>query len=113
MSSTINARYISDGFNKRQEDEEKKRFLLEQCQMTSIARFNLLDNAIAGSNMGELYAFRFPSIFIDKNKIIDFRHDRIPKREMAISKAFDALTSTIQSIVIFEDRKVFVSGYND
>ena len=32
---------------------------------------------------------------------------------MALSKAFDALTSMIQSINILEDKKVFVTGNND
>jgi hypothetical protein len=37
----------------------------------------------------------------------------VPKRQMALSKGFDALTSMVQSLVIFEDRKVFVTGNND
>jgi hypothetical protein len=32
---------------------------------------------------------------------------------MAISKGFDALTSMVQSINIFDDKKVFVTGNND
>jgi hypothetical protein len=63
--------------------------------MTTIARFVHLDNAIMGSNFGEIFAFRFPAIFLDKNDIVEFRHDKVPKREMAITKAFDALTSMI------------------
>ena len=113
MSSTIFCRYVNKGFDKENEDEEKKRFALEEMQMTCVARFNLLDNAIIGSNFGEIYAFRFPAVCVDKNKVMDFRHDKLPKREMAISKGFDALTSMIQSLVIFEDKKVFITGNND
>ena len=81
--------------------------------MTNVARFNLLDNAIMGSNFGEIFAFRFGALILDKNHVLEFRNDLIPKREMAISKGFDALTSMIQSINIFEDRKVFITGNND
>ena len=81
--------------------------------MTNIARFNLLDNAVAGSMFGEIFAFRFGATHIDKNKVPDFKYDRVFKRDMAISKAFDALTSMIQSINIFEDKKVFVTGNDD
>jgi len=63
--------------------------------MTNVARFNLLDNAIMGSNFGEIFAFRFPAVYLDKSNIMEFRHDKVPKREMALSKGFDALTSMI------------------
>ena len=43
------------------------------------------------------------NLYLDKNKILEFRHDKVPKRQMAISKGFDALTSMIQSMAIFED----------
>ena len=48
-----------------------------------------------------------------KQRVLDFKYDRVPKRQMALSKAFDALTSMIQSINILEDRKVFITGNND
>ena len=63
--------------------------------MTSCARFNLLDNAVMGSIYGELFAFRFAALYIDKNRVLEFRHDKVPKRNMAISKGFDALTSMV------------------
>ena len=113
LSSTINARYINNKFTKDNDDEEKKNYMLENCTMTNICRFNLLDNAIMGSNFGEIFAFRFPALYLDKNNILEFRHDKVPKRNMAISKGFDALTSMIQSMAIFEDRYVFVTGNND
>jgi hypothetical protein len=33
--------------------------------MTNVARFTLIENAIAGSIYGEIFAFRFPALFID------------------------------------------------
>jgi len=113
LSSTINARYVNTQFNRLSDDEEKKLLVHESCCMTNVARFNLLDNAIMGSNFGEIFAFRFGALILDKNHVLEFRNDLIPKREMAISKGFDALTSMIQSINIFEDRKVFITGNND
>lgn len=113
LSSAVNARYINKNFNRDTEDEEKKKFMLEQCYITNIGRFIKLDNAIIGTNFGEIFAFRFPALYIDKNKARDFQYDKVSKREMAISKGFDALTSMIQSLCIFEDKKVFVTGNND
>ena len=81
--------------------------------MTNVARFTALDNAVMGSLFGEIFAFRFPALFVDKNKVLEFKYDRVLKREMAICKGFDALTSMIQSINIFDDQKVFVTGNND
>ena len=95
LSSSINARYINEGFNRDTDDEEKKKFMLEQCTMTNVARFTALDNAIMGSLFGEIFAFRFPALFIDKNKVLEFKYDKVLKREMAICKGFDALTSMI------------------
>lgn len=81
--------------------------------MTVVSRFQLLDNAVMGSIFGEIFAFRFPCMYIDKNKILEFQYERVAKRQMSISKAFDALTSSILSINIFEDKKVFVTGNSD
>ena len=63
--------------------------------MTSCARFNLLDNAVMGSIYGEIFAFRFPALYIDKNRVLEFKYDKVPKRNMAMSKGFDALTSMV------------------
>jgi len=113
LSSTINARYIDKSFNRLTDDEEKKKFMNETCQMTVVSRFQLLDNAVMGSIFGEIFAFRFPCMYVDKNKILEFQYERVAKRQMAISKAFDALTSSILSVNIFEDKKVFVTGNSD
>jgi len=113
LSSSINARYIDRKFNRGTDDEEKKKFLLEQCFMTNIARFHAIENAICGSVFGEIFAFRFPALFCDKQQVLDFKFDKVPKTQMALSKAFDAVTSMIQSINILDDKKVFVTGNND
>lgn len=81
--------------------------------MTNISRFTLIENAITGSIFGEIFAFRFPALFLDHQKAQVFRHETYNKRDMALSKGFDALTSMIQSINILEDKKVFVTGNND
>lgn len=113
LCSAINARYVNQNFNRDTDDEEKKKLALESSCVTNVARFNLLENAIIGTNFGEIFAFRFPALYVDKNDVMDFKFDIIPKREMSISKAFDALTSNVQSLSIFEDKKVFVTGNND
>ena len=81
--------------------------------MTSVSRFNLIDNAVMGSLFGEIFVFRFPAMLIDRNNVLEFMYDKVPKRTMSVSKGFDALTSMIASINIFEDKKVFVTGNND
>jgi hypothetical protein len=55
-----------------------------------------------GSNFGELFAVRFSALFLDKQRVVEFKHDKIPKRSMSISKGFDAFTSNVTSIGIFE-----------
>ena len=81
--------------------------------MTSVCRLHSGDNAIMGSLFGEIFAFRFPAMFIDRNQVLEFNYDKVSKRQMAVSKGFDALTSMIASINIFDDKKVFVTGNND
>lgn len=107
------ARYINVSFERAPSDEEKKAFAHERCTITNIAKFTLLDNAVMGSNFGELFAIRFPALFVDKVKVNSFDLLMIDKKDMAISKGFDALTSMVKSLAIFEDRKVFVTGNND
>jgi len=66
-----------------------------------------------GSLFGELFAFRFPALFLDGSLVKEFSHDRVCKRNMAVSKGFDCLTSMISSINVFDNKKVFVTGNND
>ena len=113
LSSAINARYIDRKFARETDDEEKKKFILEQSYMTQVARMGEIDIVICGSVFGEIFAFRWDALTCDKQKVLDFKFDRVLKREMAVSKAFDALTSMIQSINIYDDQKVFVTGNND
>ena len=80
LSSSINARYIDRKFNRESEDEEKKKFQLEQCFMTNVARFTLIENAICGSIFGEIFAFRFPALFLDRQNGAVFKHDGVHKR---------------------------------
>ena len=48
--------------------------------MTSIARIRNLDNALMGSLFGEIFAFRFPALFIDRNHVLEFNYDKVSKR---------------------------------
>lgn len=72
LSSSLNVRYVNQGFNKDTDDEEKRKFVLEQAQQTAVCRFNLLNNAVSGSLFGELFAFRFGSLNLDRNRLADF-----------------------------------------
>ena len=72
--------------------------------MTQAARFIQLDDAICGSQDGGLYLFRFKAMTIEKLKVIDFRFDLVPKKDMAATRSFFGHTSMIQNIEIFEDR---------
>ena len=66
-----------------------------------------------GTCFGEIFAFRFSSLTVDKNRVLEFKYDKCVKRDMSISKGFDCLTSMIQSLVIYDDKRVFVTGNND
>lgn len=63
--------------------------------MSSVSRFNLLSNAVCGSIHGDLYLFRFPSMYIDKNNVIDFSVDKLRKIDMALTRGFSAHTSMV------------------
>jgi hypothetical protein len=69
MSSAVNARYVNAKFNKETDDEEKKSFKLEQCFVTNFSRFSLIDNSLIGTNFGEIFAIRFPALYVDKSSI--------------------------------------------
>jgi hypothetical protein len=63
--------------------------------MSSIQRFNMLDNAVCGSVFGDLYLFRFPSMYVDRNNVIDFSIDKLRKIDMALTRGFSAHTSMV------------------
>ena len=73
----------------------------------------MLDFAVFGTNFGEIYAFRFESLIIDKNRLLEFKYDRASKSEMAISKGVDALTTCISSLDVYENKTIFVTGFSD
>ena len=63
--------------------------------MSSVQRFNLLNNAVCGSIHGDLYLFRFPSMYVDKNNVIDFSVEKLRKIDMALTRGFSAHTSMV------------------
>ena len=63
--------------------------------MSSVSRFNLINNAVCGSLEGDLYLFRFPAMYIDKNYVIDFNLEKLRKLEMAVTRGFSAHTSMV------------------
>ena len=69
--------------------------------MTAVNKFQKDENAICGSYFGDLYLFRFPSMFVDRNHVIDFRIDKIKKIDMALTRSFSAHTSMVQCVEIF------------
>ena len=48
--------------------------------MTKAARFTLIENAICGSIFGEIFAFRFPALFLDHQNVAAFKPDGVHKR---------------------------------
>ena len=81
--------------------------------MTQIARFDILNYAIMGSIFGEIYTFRFEELEVDRDHLKDFHYNQVYKRQMSICKQVDALTSTILSLNIFQNKKVFATAKND
>lgn len=113
LPSALNCRYLNRKLNRFTEGHEAKLFAEEQNTMTAISRFSLLKNAVIGSLKGELFVFRFDALTLDDQVRETFEYQRVPKRAMAISKANDACTSKIESLKIFQNRIVCVTGNND
>lgn len=63
--------------------------------MSAVQRFSLLENAVCGSIYGDLYLFRFPAMFVDRNSVIDFSNDKLRKIDMALTRGFSAHTSMV------------------
>lgn len=81
--------------------------------MNKVSLFTVQPNAIAGSHQGGLYIFRFDALCIDKMKVTDFKYDLVKKNEMAATRCFSAHTSMIQSIEIYNDKKVLTTSVSD
>ncbi len=66
--------------------------------MSSVSRFGRsdeIDTAVCGSIYGDLYLFRFQSMFIDKNNVLDFSIDKLRKIDMSLTRGFSAHTSMV------------------
>ena len=84
--------------------------------MSAISRFGRadeIDSAVCGSVYGDLYMFRFPAMFIDKNGVLDFNVDRLRKIDMSLTRGFSAHTSMVQCLEIFGDQSVFSTALSD
>ena len=113
LSSSVNARYVGNQLNKVSQEIEDDIFKQEQIYLTQISRFDVENYAIVGSIFGEIYAFRFESLIVDRDFIKDFQYNRVYKRQMSICKQVDALTSTILALNIYNNKKVFATAKND
>jgi hypothetical protein len=100
MAPTINSRkkgvevFIDDVA------EERKLLYSELIYMTAMQRFGLLENAVCGSMYGDLVAFRFLGLSLERLKVKDFNYDLVRKREMAATRSYRAHTSLINNIEI-------------
>jgi hypothetical protein len=65
--------------------------------MSSVGRFGAIDNAVCGSIHGDLYLYRFPSMYLDKATVNSFNIDKHKKEEMALTRGYTAHTSRILS----------------
>ena len=113
MASSINARYQGNYITPDNPEEEKKLRQLEACKMSAVGRFNILANAVCGSSQGDLYVFRFPSMYVDKNNVMDFNVEKLRKLDMSLTRGFSAHTSMVQCCDIHEDKYVFTTALQD
>ena len=110
LSNAINARFQGNTIKPENPEDEKKMRLLEQCQMSSVARLGSIDNAICGSVHGDLYVFRFPALYLDKAALTGFNIDKIKKVDMALTRGYTAHTSMVLNTEIFEDKYVMTTS---
>jgi len=97
LSNAIYARFQGNQIKYENPEEEKKARLTEQCIMSSCSRFSAIDNAVCASVHGDLYLFRFPSMYLDKSQIAGFSIDKLKKPDMALSRGYSGHTSMILS----------------
>ena len=81
--------------------------------MSSTSRFMAIDNAVCGSIHGDIYLFRFPSMYVDKSQLAGFSVDKIKKTEMALSRGYSGHTSMVICSDIFEDKYVMSTSIQD
>jgi hypothetical protein len=81
--------------------------------MTACSRFAAIDNAICGSIYGDLYIYRFPAMYVDKNNVLEFNVEKVRKLDMSLTRGFSAHTSMVQGIEIFEDKYIFSTALSD
>lgn len=79
LSNSINARFQGNSIRPENPEDEKKMRILENCMMSSVAKFGAIDNAVCGSIHGDLYLFRFPAMIVDKGQLGGFNLDKIKK----------------------------------
>jgi hypothetical protein len=53
--------------------------------MTSMVTFPEVLNSVCGNINGDLFIFRFPAMFLDRSKVIDFHNDKLNKIDMALT----------------------------
>jgi len=115
LSNAINARYQGNQIFPENPEEEKRLRIQEQCQMSAICRLggaDELDAAICGSIHGDLYMFRFPALYIDKNQVLEFSPEKVNKIDMSLTRGYSAHSSMVQCLEIF-DRIVCSTSLSD
>lgn len=82
--------------------------------MTACNRFNdELNAAICGSTKGDLYLFRFRSLFVDPKSLRAIKFEELSKTEMSLARGFSAHTSMVLCTEIYQMDSVFSSALSD
>ena len=113
MAPAINARQQGTHLHLSNPEDERTLLYKETVYMSKVARFGALDDAICGSQDGTLYLFKFQALTIERLKVMEFKFDKVMKKDMAATRCYSGHTSMISSIEISEDRVVCTTSLSD
>ena len=79
ISNAIYSRFLGNNLHAETPDEESKLRSAENWIMSAWQKFPEIMNGVCGNIYGDVFLFRFPALFVDKSRHLEFSIDNLVK----------------------------------
>jgi antirestriction protein len=112
VSNAIYSRFLGNSLQAENPEEESKLRAAENCIMSACQKLPSM-NAVCGNTQGDIFLFRFPALFIDKSRHLEFSIDNLLKKDMALTRSYSAHSSMVMYTENFGEYTILTVGVED
>ena len=81
--------------------------------MSACQKFLEIMNTAWGNTFGDVFLFKFPALFVDKSKHLEFSIKDLVKKDMALTRSYSAHSTMVMYTELFREQYLLTVGLED